>query len=75
MKALTIDTGKWGTLAQDRASWKQVVTSCLFSFEESRAKQSQAKGQEKKQTTSPSTFTCAICQRDCHSRIGFFSHR
>ena len=81
MKQAGIDHTTWEEAAKDRSSWRQAVSAGTCRAEESRISSMQAKRQKRKQreaaptpTPAPSPFTCTNCRRDCHSRVGLYSH-
>ena len=79
MKAMEMETNGWETLAADRASWKQAVSSGLKRSEaklRESAEDRRTKRKERQHTPQvDSTFRCPLCNKDCHSRVGLFSHR
>ena len=79
MKALDIATESWEDLAADRTRWRSSLSSHLKSGEEklmSVAADKRARRKARDNTTRPdTTFTCDVCDKDCHSRIGLYSHR
>ena len=79
MKAMEIETNGWETLAADRANWKQAVSAGLMRSE-TRLRESAEDRRTKRKVRQhtpqvDSTFRCPLCNRDCHSRVGLFSHR
>ena len=78
LKALNIDQNNWEATALDRSAWKQTVQMGLSKFTETLAQQLEEKRLRTKaaaQVDRPaSVFICALCHRDCHSRIGLASH-
>lgn len=79
MKALDINTESWEKLADDRSRWRSTLTSHLKTGEERLKVTAEEKRARRKERCRPdSTETihkCDLCDRDCHSRIGLFSHR
>ena len=85
MKSMDINTESWEELAADRSSWRSTLHFRLQAGEaeltkkatekRARRKDSAANNSVPQQTDKPTTCTCNSCGRDCHSRIGLFSHR
>ncbi|KAJ8369124.1 hypothetical protein SKAU_G00091520 [Synaphobranchus kaupii] len=79
MKAPEIDTEAWEDLAADRSRWRSTLTKQLKAGEESllsAAKDKRARRKENCNSNSAeSIHKCDLRGRDCHSRIGLFSHR
>lgn len=79
MKALDINTESWENLADDRSRWRSTLTSHLKTGEERlkvTAEEKRARRKERCRSDSTETIhKCDLCDRDCHSRIGLFSHR
>ena len=83
MMALDIDVSTWEELAEDRAGWRRELQLGLGRGEE-KLKQAAADKRRKRkekeqmgnvQLQGPSQHVCSLCGRDCHSRIGLYSHR
>jgi hypothetical protein len=80
LQACKINTSTWESTARDRSTWRQVCVSGVNQFEESRISSLQAKRQTRKDkatasgSVAPSAYCCAVCGRDCSSRIGLHSH-
>ena len=78
LKALVIDINGWETLASERSAWRQAVQQGLSEFENTLAEQAETKRQTRKarnQGDRPATDRIrSLRGRDCHSRIGLFSH-
>ena len=78
LKAMSIDEKTWEVAAQDRKIWKQTVSIGLSKFEEGvheRHEALRSKRKSAQQDQRPSSHhVCCLCQRDCHSKIGLFSH-
>ena len=67
----------------DRANWRKVVSDGVAAAEERRALDAAARrtrrrenqgNQEEARSVNPTPFLCGLCGRDCHSRIGLYSH-
>ncbi len=76
MKAVDIDTKSWEGLAADRTSGE------VFKPQDSGILLMAAavdKRAHRKEGSSPirpeTTHRCYVCNKDCHSRIGIFSHK
>ena len=78
LTALNIDQNDWEATAFKRSAWRQTVQKGLSNFEETLAQQHKEKRMRRKAATHAdrpaSDFVCALCHRDCHSRIGLVSH-
>ena len=78
MKALDINTNFWEDIAADRTSWKNTLHKQLLTGEERLSAVAAEKRARRKETTvnrPESTHRCDLCDRDCHSRIGLYSHK
>ena len=78
MKSMEIDIKTWEQLAVNRADWKHTVNMGL-EMSEARMRQSaedkRTKRKEKQgEALADTNFRCPQCSRDCHSRVGLFSH-
>ncbi|KAJ7304314.1 hypothetical protein JRQ81_011860 [Phrynocephalus forsythii] len=78
LKALGMDLNSWETLTSDRTVWRQERQHGLHKFEEAFVQQAEEKRQARKErnsrTRQETEYICPQCGRDCHSRIGLFSH-
>ncbi|KAJ7338612.1 hypothetical protein JRQ81_012514, partial [Phrynocephalus forsythii] len=78
LKALGMDHNIWETLTSDRTVWRQEIQHGLHKFEEAFVQQAEEKRQARKEqnsrTRQETEYICPQCGRDCHSRIGLFSH-
>ena len=74
MKTVDIGTESWESLAANRSKWRGALTTHLKSGEE---KLSQAATERRSDSSDrPETVhTCDLCNRECRSRIGLYSHR
>ena len=86
MKNLDINTDSWEVLASDRLGWRGTLRTQLQAGEEKMMEAAAEKRALRKSAatnrsipshtdTLSATYTCDACGRDCHSRIGLFSHR
>ena len=80
LNALGIDTNRWETIAADRQAWKRSVNEGLKSGEAKIRQQADEKRTKRKESQhrdqqNASLFICDSCNRDCHSRLGLYSHR
>ena len=86
MKNLDINTDSWEVLASDRLGWRGTLRTQLQAGEEKMMEAAAEKRAFRKSAatnrsipshtdTLSATYTCDACGRDCHSRIGLFSHR
>ena len=78
LKALGMDLDRWETLKSERSAWRQAVHHGLSQFEETLVQQAEGKRKSQKQQNQGAgqgtDWICLQCGRDCHSRIGLFSH-
>ena len=78
LKALNIAQNNWEATALDRSAWRQTVQKGFSKFRETLGQQLEEKRMRTKaaaQADRPaSDFICALCHRDCHSRVGLASH-
>uniref|UniRef100_A0A0L8H028 Uncharacterized protein n=1 Tax=Octopus bimaculoides TaxID=37653 RepID=A0A0L8H028_OCTBM len=78
MKVLGINTNSWEDLAADRTSWRDTFHKQLQTGKENlrvAAAENRARRKEMTANRPDSTYRCNLCKRDCHSRIGLYSHR
>ena len=79
MKTVDINTESWESLAANRFKWREALTKHLKSGEEKLTQAATERRIRRKQSDSldrPETeHRCSLCNKDCHSRIGLFSHR
>ncbi|GAA6101903.1 uncharacterized protein LOC116952123 [Tachysurus ichikawai] len=69
MKMANINVNNWESYADDRPAQKaEKVRNTNLAKKRARRKANQQQPQQ------ASAFTCSKCNRDCHSRIGLFSH-
>ncbi|GAA6107071.1 uncharacterized protein LOC118407100 [Tachysurus ichikawai] len=76
MKMANINVNNWESYADDRPAWRLAVRQGAQKAEKMRntnlaEKRARSNQQQPQQA---SAFTCSKCNRDCHSRIGLFSH-
>ena len=78
MKGAQINADTWEALAEDRDTWHHKVKEGVHSAEQTARNQLVSKGAARKEraasASTPSTFVCQECNKDCHSRIGLHSH-
>ena len=83
MKQAGIDHNNWEDAAKDRGVWRQMVETGSRRAEERHISLLKAKRQKRKlreaapcppPVQDPSPFACGNCQKDCHSRVGLYSH-
>ena len=79
MKAVDIDTMSWEGLAADRTGWRSALKQHIKTVEDklmTAAADKRACRKEGSSSIRPeTTHRCGICNKDCHSHIGHFSHR
>ena len=87
LRSVGLDANTWQKSAADRTKWRQKIRDGLKDHEstlrhtaaEKRSKRKASNsGTETKNTNCPdlhtTNFHCTNCGRDCHSRIGLYSH-
>ncbi|XP_066282992.1 uncharacterized protein [Branchiostoma lanceolatum] len=76
LKALDINTEHWEDLASDRSRWRCTLFRQLKSGEIRLMHSAEEKRIRRKElcNRTESAYRCDFCGRDCHSRIGLFSH-
>ena len=78
LKHCNIDVGSWVSVADDRPAWRYAVKQGTEFADEARttaALQKRTRRKERQQQPQqPTTFCCTRCGRDCHSRVGLYSH-
>ena len=79
MKTVDISTESWESLAANRSKWRGALTTHLKSGEEKLSQAATERRARRKQSDSsyrPETVhMCDLCNRECRSRIGLYSHR
>ena len=79
MKAVDIDTMSWESHAADRTKWRSALNQHLKTVEDklmAAAADKQARRKEGSNSIRPeSTHICDVCNKDCHSHTGLFSHK
>ena len=79
LKAVDIDTMSWEGLSADRTKWRSALKQHIKTGEDKlmpAAADKRARRQEGSSSIRPgTTHRCAICDKDCHSHIGLFSHK
>ena len=79
LKACGIQVDDWESIVEDRQLWRASTKSGVELFEANRCsalqdKRAKRKARHLESDTAASSYVCAICNRDCHSRIGLYSH-
>lgn len=78
LKAANINVTTWEDIAVDRDTWRYSVKAGASRVEKDGGVQAILKRAARKQrmvsVCAPSTYLCANCMRDCHSRTGLHSH-
>ena len=80
MRSADIDPETWEETAADRSAWRQAVRSGVERAEAKRDQQWRDRRERQRahaasQYTAPSSpHICSNCHRDCHSKIGLYSH-
>ena len=70
-----VDITQWEGQANDRNEWRQLIRQGIEAAEDRRIAHQKEKRRRRKESLHPaSTFVCPECSRDCHSRIGLYSH-
>ena len=77
LRAAHIDSESWESIAPNRTLWKSTVKTGVKRADEDRdrLRKEKREKQKSKSTQHTSTFICKSCSRDCHSRIGLYSHQ
>ena len=79
MTAVDIDTMSWEGLAPDRTKWRSALKQHLKTGEYklvAAAAEKQARIKEGSNSIrQETTHRCDVCNKDCHSHIGLFSHK
>ena len=79
MKAVDIDTISCEGLAADRTNWRSALKQHLETGDEklmAAAADKRARRKEGSSSIRPeTTHRCDVCNKDCHSHIGLYSHR
>ncbi|PIK34998.1 hypothetical protein BSL78_28183 [Apostichopus japonicus] len=74
-----MDINTWEDIVVDRPSWRHEVKQGIDRAEQDRREQQDLKRQRRKESSSSSKedtiHVCTDCAKDCHSRIGLYSHR
>ena len=78
LQAVNIDVNSWKELAADRSGWKYTLTTGLDAGEKNLRQLADKKRARRKQKQlqppADNPFKCSNCDRDCHSRVGLYSH-
>ena len=73
-----IDTSAWEDIAKHRDTWRQSVKAGVSKAEANARVQATCKRVARKERAASvrisTRHTCTTCIRDCHSRIGLYSH-
>ena len=78
MKALNININSWEDLAANCTSWRSMLHKQLQSGEKkltAAAAEKQAYKKEMAANRPESMHRCNLCNHDCHSQNGLYSHR
>ena len=79
MKSAAIDKKRWELMVEGRSTWRHLVKEGIRHAENTRNMRQMEKRNIKKAIGTkalPSTiFECEKCDKDCHSKIGLFSHQ
>ena len=79
LKSARIEVQSWEDMAESRDRWRAAVRSGTAQAEQARIDQQKEKRAARKSRSSsadqPATIhSCQFCGKDCHSRIGLYSH-
>ena len=79
LKSARIEVQSWEDLAESRDCWRAAVHSGTAQAKQARIGQQKEKRAARKSRSSsadqPATIhSCQSCRKDCHSRIGLYSH-
>ena len=77
LQSAHIDLDSWEDIASDRLVWKHAVKLGTEKAEDDRRNLRDTKRLKRKTSSSScdTIFICSNCNKDCHSRIGLYSHR
>ena len=77
LRACNIPLADWAKLAEDRGAWRCSVHRGMEAADEARGQRAAEKRARKRPApmVQNTQHVCSTCGRDCHSRIGLFSHR
>ena len=78
MKAIAININSWEDLTANCTSWRSMLHKQLQTGEKKRtsvAAEKQACKKEMAANRPETTHKCDLCDQDCHSHIGLYSHR
>ena len=77
-KACNMDVDGWEELARNHTIWMQEVRRGLKRGKEKLHEMAEERHRHRKSNQcrdrSESSFICTTCSRDCHSRVGLYSH-
>ena len=81
MKNCDIDPSTWEAAAADRSTWRATIKTGTQIADQKKVKQWEERRDQRQQRSEPTAlpsqdvvFICSKCDRNCHSRIGLFSH-
>ena len=78
MKTMDINTNTWEGVAEDRPLWRGTVREGVQRAEAVRhVQQTDRRAKRKARAVlvlAPTDFICCKCSKDCHSRVGLYSH-
>ena len=78
-KALDTNMKPWEYLASNRSDWRSILHTQLLAGEKVQSEKALEKRAHRKDAVwidkQSTAHSCSSCGRDCHSRIGFFSHK
>ena len=78
LRSAEMNMKEWEDQTTDRGQWRQAVRNGTAKAEDKlrqNAEEKRCRRKEKQKTTPvDTTHKCAVCGRDCHSRIGLHSH-
>ena len=78
MKLTAIEPSTWESSAADRQQWRSTIYEGVKFAEETRNSKLADKRTRRKaraaSVSAASIYTCDNCRRDCHSRVGLYSH-
>jgi len=82
MKSADINPNTWEGTAANRSAWRQTSRAGIITAEQKRLDSWAVKREKRKSSMTTasdkpqvsSSYVCIKCSRDCHSRIGLFSH-
>ena len=74
MKSAAIDMKSWELMVDDHSTWRYLVKEGIKNAENTTSGEEQYQKNHEHVTLPNTNFKCERCDKDCHSKIGLFSH-